>query len=314
MRNQTLTAVPGILAGHATDAAKSTGCTAVLCPEGCTPGLYVPGFAPGSRETELLRPESTVDAVHGILLSGGSAFGLAAAEGVVRFLQERGHGFAMPHGIIPLVAGAVIYDLDMNKAPGMLPDAAMGYAAASAADSAPVPRGSVGAGTGARCGRMFAMGNSPDRSEKSGLGSALAQYKGLTAAALVVVNALGNVHDPDTGRFLAGGRDRTGAPLPPEAVLAALAGEENPSANTVLAVVATNAPLNKVQCSRFARMAGAGIARSVRPAHLLYDGDIVFALASRLPRPQGPPPWTESLLGALGAEAVARAAADAVSP
>ena len=314
MPNQTLTAVPGILVGHATDAAKGTGCTAVLCPKGCTPGLYVPGFAPGSRETELLRPESTVDAVHGILLSGGSAFGLAAAEGVVRFLRERGHGFTMPHGVIPLVPGAVIYDLDGNRAPGVLPDAAMGYAAASAADSAPVPRGGVGAGTGARCGRMFAMGNGPDRSEKSGLGSAIAQYKGLMAAALVVVNALGNVHDPDTGRFLAGGRDRAGAPLPPEAVLTALAGEEFPSTNTVLAVVATNAPLDKVQCSRFTRMAGAGIARSLRPAHLLYDGDIVFGLASRHPLPRDTAPWTESLIGALGAEAVARATADAVSP
>lgn len=130
MSNTTLTAINGLLAGHATDDRNHTGCTAILCPQGFTPGIAVPGFAPGCRETELMRPESQVDTVHGLLLAGGSAFGLAAADGVMRFLREQGHGFAMPHGVIPIVPGAVIYDLDMNARPGVLPDADMGYAAA----------------------------------------------------------------------------------------------------------------------------------------------------------------------------------------
>lgn len=125
MSNTTLTAIDGLLAGHSTDDRNHTGCTAILCPQGFTPGIAVPGFAPGCRETELMRPESQVDTVHGLLLAGGSAFGLAAADGVMRFLREQGHGFAMPHGVIPIVPGAVIYDLDMNARPGVLPDADM---------------------------------------------------------------------------------------------------------------------------------------------------------------------------------------------
>ncbi len=309
MENRTITGIDGLLAGHATDQENRTGCTAVICPEGFTPGVDVPGFAPGTRETDLLRPESTVDAVHGLLLAGGSAFGLAAADGVVRFLRERGIGFAMPHAVVPVVPGAVIYDLDMNRKAGNLPDAAMGHAAAMAADSAPLREGSVGAGTGARCGRMFGMRDGRDRTEKSGLGSALVEWKGIRVGALVVVNALGNLHDPVNGAFLAGGRDEAHRPLSREAMLAALAGEDLPRSNTVLAVVATNAPLDKVRAARLARMAGGGLARSIRPAHLAYDGDIVFALASKRSLPARSGNLTDSLLGALGAEAVALAAA-----
>lgn len=311
MENRTITALPGLAAGHATDAAHRTGCTAVLCPEGWTPGVFMPGFAPGSRETDLLRPESITDRVHGILLAGGSAFGLAAADGVMRFLHEQGHGFVMPHGRIPLVSAAVVYDLDMNKRPGFLPDAAMGYAAAENAGSGPLEQGSVGAGTGARCGRLYQLAGN-DCSAKSGLGSALVERRGILAGALVVVNALGNVHDPDSGEFLAGGRDERGRPLPREAMLAALAGDSAPKGNTVLAVVAVNVPLDKAQTSRLARMAAAGLARAIVPAHLVYDGDIVFALAAKQAPPAGAGPWTESLLGVMGAEALARAAANAV--
>ena len=153
MSNTTLTAIDGLLAGHSTDDRNHTGCTAILCPQGFTPGIAVPGFAPGCRETELMRPESQVDTVHGLLLAGGSAFGLAAADGVMRFLREQGHGFAMPHGVIPIVPGAVIYDLDMNARPGVLPDADMGYAAARAASAAPLAEGAVGAA----CGAMSTM-------------------------------------------------------------------------------------------------------------------------------------------------------------
>lgn len=157
MSNTTLTAIDGLLAGHATDDRNHTGCTAILCPQGFTPGIAVPGFAPGCRETELMRPESQVDTVHGLLLAGGSAFGLAAADGVMRFLREQGHGFAMPHGVIPIVPGAVIYDLDMNARPGVLPDADMGYAAARAASAAPLLWGQPAGPAAAACSAFARM-------------------------------------------------------------------------------------------------------------------------------------------------------------
>ena len=299
----TLTAVPGILVGHVTDKVNRTGCTAIVCPSGCTPGVAVPGFAPGSRETELMRSEALVEEVHGLLLGGGSAFGLAAATGVVHWLTEQQAGFVTPHARIPLVPAAVIYDLDMNRQPGTLPDEAMGYAAASVASAAAVEQGAVGAGTGARCGRLAGF----EGSAKSGLGSAGVRVGEVLVTALVVVNALGNVHDPVSGDWLAGGRDAQGSPLVGEALYRALGGGDKPFNNTVLTVVATNVPLSKVQTNRLAHMAGAGLARTIRPAHLLYDGDMVFALSSK----QGPTA-DECLLGAMGADAVAQAAAAAV--
>ncbi|MDR1243027.1 MAG: P1 family peptidase [Deltaproteobacteria bacterium] len=312
MTNRTLTAIPGILVGHAVDAERSTGCTAILCPAGFTPGIAVPGHAPGCRETELMRPESTVDVVHGILLTGGSAFGLAAADGAVRFLRESGYGLNMPHGTVPIVPGAVIYDLDVNRNPGLLPDAAMGYAAAQKATAAPVARGRQGAGAGARCGRLFSTAGGPDPTSPSGLGSSLVEYDGILVGALVVVNTLGNIYDPETGKCLSGGRDAGGKFFDFAATLAALAGGSPARVNTLLAVTATNAPLDKPAASRLARMAAAGIARAVRPAHLTYDGDIVFALSSKTPLPPEAGSRTENLLGAMGAEAVALATADAV--
>lgn len=317
MTNTTLTAIPGLLAGHATDDRNHTGCTAILCPQGFTPGIAVPGFAPGCRETELMRPESQVDTVHGLLLAGGSAFGLAAADGVMRFLREQGHGFAMPHGVIPIVPGAVIYDLDMNARPGVLPDAAMGYTAARAASAAPLAEGAVGAACGARCGRLFCLcqddaGKPLNLSDKSGLGSLCLEREGIQVAALVVLNALGNVYDGQ-GRFLAGGRFPDGTPVPHAQALEALAGKV-PTGNTVLTVVATNVPLDKTQCSRLARMAATGLARHIIPAHMLFDGDIVFTLASKQPLPEGHGPWNELLLGALAADAVAGAVCRAARP
>jgi L-aminopeptidase/D-esterase-like protein len=311
MRNQTLTGIPGLLVGHATDTANGTGCTVLLCPEGFTPGIAVPGFAPGTRETELMRPEALADAVHGILLAGGSAFGLAAAEGVVRWLCERNYGYATPCGNVPLVPGAVIYDLDTNRKPGALPDAGMGYTAALAACTDPIMQGRVGAGTGARCGRLFGL-EGLARTSPGGVGSALVEWRGIQVGALVVVNALGDVHDPDTREWLAGGVDRNGKPFSREAGLTLLASDAMPVNNTVLAVVATNAPLDKIRTSRLARMAGAGLARTIVPAHLTFDGDIIFALSSKRPLPDDAQCWTDNLLGALGAEVMARAAANAV--
>ena len=308
--NATLTAIQGILVGHATDQDNTTGCTAVLCPEGFTPGVSVPGFAPGSRETELLRPHSPIEAIHGIMLSGGSAFGLAAADGTVQFLREQGHGRATTYGLVPLVAGAVVYDLDVNAKPGTLPDAAMGYAAAAAAHGGPVEQGRVGAGTGVSCGRLFRIFNSRC-SMPAGLASCLEERKGIQVAALVVVNALGNVHDPETGAWIAGGRDISGKPYGKKQLYAALNGEPEED-NTMLVIVATNVPLDKAQTGRLAHMAGTGIARCIRPAHLTRDGDVVFALASRRDLPSGTGGWSESLLGAMGAEAVAKATVSAV--
>lgn len=342
--NRTLTAIRGILTGHATDTENGTGCTAILCPTGFTPGICVPGLAPGSRETDLMRPESLVDSIHGILLTGGSAFGLGAAEGIMRFLKEGRHGYATAHGIVPIVGAAVLYDLDGNRQAGILPDAAMGYAAALAASSAPVQEGSVGAGTGARCGRIFADPEGEDLSAKAGLGSVLLSREDVQVAALVVVNALGNVHHPENGVFLAGGRDELGRPLVDKALLEALARRDmqtmrsakrtaarntmennaecpraasragyEPPGNTVLAAVATNVSLDKAGTTRLARMAAAGLPRSIRPVHMLQDGDIVFALSAKGNAAEITGPWKESLLGALGADAVALAAARAVS-
>ncbi len=302
--NRTLTAVPGLLVGHATDRETHTGCTAILCPSGFTPGIHVPGFAPASRETELMYPEALVESVHGLCLAGGSAFGLAAATGVVRFLRERNVGFETPFARVPIVPGAAIFDLDLNTAPGLLPDESMGYAAARAASGLPVEQGAVGAGTGARCGRVAGF----ERPAKSGLGSWGMQVGEVVVSALVVLNALGNVYDPDTGDWLAGGHDAAGKRLEGASLYSLLAGQEVDSRlNTVLVVVATNVPLSKVGASRLARMSGTGLSRVLRPAHMLFDGDIVFALASR----EGPCAG-ENLLGVMGAEAVSRAAVSAI--
>ena len=208
--------------------------------------------------------------------------------------------------IPPLPVLTSLRKLELNGRAGLLPDAAMGYAAAKAASAAPVAQGSVGAGAGARCGRLF-FARGEKATQKCGLGSAVERYDGILVAALTVVNALGNIHDPRTGVFLAGGRREDGTPFSEEEMRDSLAGRDTPPSNTVLTVVATNVPLDKVQTSRLARMAGTGLARCLRPAHLTLDGDIVFALSSRRPLPAAAGPWTENLLGALGADAVARA-------
>jgi L-aminopeptidase/D-esterase-like protein len=298
----TLTAVDGILVGHATDERHRTGCTAILCPEGATPGAHVCGFAPGTREVALCDPLNRADQVQGVLLSGGSAFGLDAASGVVRWLTERDRGLPTLYGRVPLVPSAIIYDLNFNQSRG-LPDAAMGYQAAQNASAEPVPQGCVGAGTGATCGKMAGF----DRAMKSGLGSAGVFWRDVQVAALAVVNPLGSVLDADTGRIIAGGRTADGRALASlHEVLSVftdmMALSYLASTNTVLGVVATNARLSKIQAARVARMAAAGIAQTIRPAHTLFDGDVVFCLATG----RGPA-GEENLIGALGAEMMARA-------
>ncbi|MEW6266348.1 MAG: P1 family peptidase [Thermodesulfobacteriota bacterium] len=298
----TLTDISGLLVGHATDEANHTGCTAVLCPEGAAAGVEVRGFAPGTRETDLLSPLARVDMVHGILLTGGSAFGLAAATGVVRWLKENGYGLETLFAKVPLVPAAVIFDLNFNQSLGQ-PDEAMGYQAASQASRRPVAQGCVGAGAGATCGKLAGF----HRAMKSGLGSASLALGKLKVAALAVVNPLGSVLDPETAEVIAGLRTPDGAGLEDRAgILRALTDLIVPASesNTVLAVVATDAALTKLQAGRVAKMASAGLSRVIRPAHLMYDGDVVFALATG----QGPAA-DENVVGALAAEVLARAVA-----
>ena len=297
----TLTDIPGILVGHATR--KGTGCSAILCPEGLVPGVAVPGLAPGSREIEMMRAQGSVPEVHGICLTGGSSFGLAAASGVMRYLSQNGYGLKTPGAPVPVVPAAVIFDLLSNEQPGVLPDENMGYEAARAANSDPVASGRYGAGTGAACGHLSAQ------LHPAGLGSAGLQYKEAQVAALVVNNALGDIYHPQSGRFLAGARDENGQPLSEQATMEALyRAALGYNQNTMLALVATNAKLNKGAASRVAGMAYAGISRAVRPSNLMFDGDVVFMLGQK----EGPV-VNQNLLGHMAAQAISMAIVNSVT-
>lgn len=299
-----LTDVSGVRVGHFTDARRPTGCTAILVEEGAVGAADVRGGAPGSREIELLDPVNTVSVVHAIALSGGSAFGLDSATGVMRFLEERGKGFRVRSAVVPIVPAAILYDLEVGDG-RIRPDAAAGYAAAKAAARGPVAEGNVGAGAGATVGKMWGMA----RAMKGGLGTAALRLPGgLVVGALAAVNAFGDVVDAG-GRVLAGARSADGSRLEP--ALPALMKGAGPGAaldgrNTTLAVVATSAVLTKAEATRVARMAQDGLARAIVPAHTPVDGDTVFVLATGA---VAAPPLT---VGTLAAEAVARAIRRAV--
>ncbi len=301
-----LTAVPGIRVGHATDPVGLTGCTVVLCEEGAVGGVDQRGGAPGTRETDLLHPMHLVEKVHAVLLAGGSAFGLAAADGVMRYLEERGIGYDTMVARVPIVPAAILFDLNVGDSRAR-PDAAMGYAACQAAGDGPVAEGNVGAGTGATVGKILGIG----RAMKSGIGTAAVDLgNGLVVAALIAVNPLGDVVDPATGAILAGAR-RPDADEPADtlALMRALLGGASPFAttpNTVIGVVATNARLTKEQAGKVAQMAHNGLARAVRPAHTMYDGDTIFALAT------GEKAADVNLIGAFAAEVMAEAIVRAV--
>lgn len=267
--NTTLTAVDGIAVGHYTDLAARTGCTVVLAPEGgCVASAVVLGPAPGTREYVLLQPDRTVPVVDAVVLAGGSAFGLAAADGVMRWLEERGRGFDTGVARVPIVPAAVLFDLAVGS-PSVRPDAAAGRAAAEAATTAPVAQGRVGAGTGATVGKM----RGPDLAAPSGLGSHAVTVGGAVVAALGISNAVGNVIDPDTGRLVAG--------LPGLSGLGAAEGfAAMPGTNTTLVVVATNAVITKAQANALASSAHIGIARVTRPSHTVFDGDSAFVLST----------------------------------
>jgi L-aminopeptidase/D-esterase-like protein len=279
--------VPGIAVGHATDPVGVTGCTVVLADGGAVAGVDVRGSAPGTRETDLLRPTALVERIHAICFAGGSAFGLAAADGVMRYLAERGIGFDTGARPVPIVPAAILFDLfegSPNAAPG--PDD--GYAAAEAAERGDGPlEGRVGAGTGATVGKLAG----PQMTSPGGVGSAAMRLPdGSMIGALVITNAIGNVIGPD-GRILAGVRDEAGGLVDASALLLAgpLPGRVPPSGtNTTLAVVATDATLDRAQCSRLATQAHDALALAISPVHTVLDGDMVFALSTcRRPSPDG---------------------------
>jgi L-aminopeptidase/D-esterase-like protein len=300
--NSTLTAVQGLSVGHAVMDGRATGCTAILTgAQGAVAGVDVRGAAPGTRETDLLSPVNTVDRVHAIVLAGGSAFGLDAASGVVRWLEERGIGFDVRVARVPIVPAAILFDLGVGDAK-VRPNADCGYRAASAATTAPVVEGSVGAGAGATVGKAQGLA----RAMKSGIGSAaIALPDGLVVAALAAVNAYGDVIDPATGAVVAGVRTEDGRGFADlrRLVRAGTATERRFHENTTLVVVATNAPLTKTQANRMAQMAHDGLARAIWPAHTPVDGDVVFALATGT---RGTPADTMTL-GTLAADVTADA-------
>lgn len=289
-----LTSVAGLRVGHHTLSARPTGCTVVLCPpEGAVCGVDVRGAAPGTRDTELLSPVNTIERVHALVLSGGSAFGLDVAGGVMRWLDERAIGLQVgpkrPDGravTVPIVPSAILFDLWIGDA-SIRPDADAGYAACEAASAEAVAEGNVGAGAGASVGKLFGIG----RAMRGGIGSASTVVDGVTIAALVAVNALGDVVDPADGRIVAGARDDAGtgfldtmaelhAGRWPASARAAATPSADAGAATTLAIVATDALLDKAGATKVAQMAHDGLARSIRPVHTSGDGDVVFALAT----------------------------------
>ncbi len=277
-----ITDVAGVQVGHFTDPRRPTGCSVVLTKNGAVAAVDVRGAAPGTRETDLLDPSNTVERVHAIALCGGSAFGLDAASGVMRWLDERQIGLETGFGRVPIVPAAVLFDLPLVRPgddPAVRPDAAAGYAACQAASSAPPAEGNVGAGAGACVGKLFGL----PRSMKSGIGSASVRVGPWVVGALIACNAVGDVIDPSSGAVIAGARTADGlALLNTQQALLAGAPSQRPLAgtNTTIGVVATNATLSKAQAKRLAMSAHDGLARSIRPAHTTLDGDTLFALAS----------------------------------
>jgi len=303
MNSGGLTDVRGLRVGHWSDHDAGTGCTVILCPpEGAVAGVDVRGGAPGGRELDVLRPENTVERIHAILLGGGSAFGLAAADGVMHWLEEHGVGYDVGIARVPIVPAAILFDLPVVRA-DVRPGPEAGYAACAAANDGPVEQGNVGAGVGASVGKARGLAYAC----KGGLGSAsICLSNGLVVAALAVVNAFGNISDPRSGRVLAGAREIDAAGCctgfaDPVALLAAGEGPQFATANTTLAVVATNGRLSKAAITKVAQQAQTGLARAIRPVHTTIDGDTVFALSC------GEIDTHTDIVGALAADMLAQA-------
>jgi L-aminopeptidase/D-esterase-like protein len=292
--------VPGVLVGHATDSAGATGCTTVLFERTTVVGMDARGSSPETRGTAGLHPTGVLAQRHALLLTGGSAFGLAAADGVSRFLEEKSVGLDVGVALIPLISSAVLFDLAVGSSDAR-PGPAMGYEAASAATSGDFAQGSVGAGTGATVGNILGS----ERAMKGGLGSASVRLdNGLVVAALAVVNAFGDVRDPESGETLAGPRMDDGTLGDTVALLEGA--RPRWGENTTLGVVATNARLTKPQATKVAQMAHDGLARTIEPVHTSVDGDVVFAASA------GGLDSSPDVVGAWGARVVAEAVLRAV--
>ena len=314
-----LTDVAGLEVGHFTDTRRPTGCTVILARGGAVAGVDVRGASPGTRETDLLAPVNAIDTVHAIVLAGGSAFGLDAASGVMRWLDERGIGISIgparregEHAVtVPIVPAAILFDLWVGDA-RIRPDAAAGYTACELASTGPITEGNVGAGAGASVGKLFGI----ERAMKGGLGTASIEAGGFIVAALVAVNAMGDVIDPANGRIVAGARSADGARLADTMaslrcgdIPAQLQRQEGEAgAATTIAVVATDAVLTKAEATKVAQMAHDGLARSINPIHTMGDGDVVFALATGASGAAASP----TLVGALAADVLADAVLRAV--
>jgi len=303
-----LTDVTGLLVGHAADLVGLTGCTAVLCPGGAVAAVEVRGGASGLLGLDLLDPGHIAARVHGAVLAGGSAFGLEACFGVMAHLESRGVGLPTTAGPVPLVVGAILYDLTVG-APEVRPDRAMGERAAAAASSGPVTEGSVGAGAGASIGKAFGLA----RAMKGGLGTASRDVGSATVGAVVAVNAFGDVRDPATGVLLAGARDAPGGHRLVDTAHELREGRITPGfrqTHTTIGVVGTDAPLDGAEARRVAALAHLGLAAALSPPHLSVDGDALFCLATgSLARAESP---TADVLGLAAADCVAEAIVRAI--
>lgn len=309
--NQTLTAVPGISVGHHTLTERPTGCTVILTPPNTTAAVDVRGAAPATRETDLLNPVNAVQVAHAIVLSGGSAFGLDSAGGVMRYLEEHGVGFAFGNARVPIVPTAALFDLTVGDG-RIRPTADCGYRAAISASTAPVPEGSIGAGAGATVGKSGGRG----RAMKAGIGSAAAQLpNGVIVAALVAVNAYGDVINPATGQVVAGVRNTNGRGFADARTLlrGGTIGFDAGASNTTLGVIATNAALTKTEATRVAQMTHDGYARAIAPVHTPVDGDTVFVLATGGRAGRADPGQIGALAADVMAAAIVRAAEQATS-
>ena len=299
-----ITDVAGLQVGHHTLKERPTGCTVVLCDPPAVCGVDVRGGAPGTRETDLLHSDNVVDRIHAVLLTGGSAFGLAAADGVMQWLEEHGRGLKVGPAQVPIVPAAVLFDLWVGDA-RVRPNASSGYAACEAAQGGPSPQGCIGAGAGATVGKLFGV----ERAMKGGLGTASVKVGAITVGALMAVNAIGDVMSED-GQVLAGARTANGREL--AGAQAALLAGEGPAKlmtgmATTIGVVATDAALTKAQANKLASLAHHGLSRAVNPL-TMNDGDTLFAISTG----KAGLPGDMSALGAMAAEAVARAIRNAI--
>jgi L-aminopeptidase/D-esterase-like protein len=304
--NMTLTAVEGIKVGHFTLSERPTGCTVVLVKDGTTGSVDVRGGAPGTRETELLNPVNNVQIVNAISLAGGSAFGLDAASGVMRWLDEHNIGYPVgASGVVPIVPAAILFDLPFGGKPKIRPSADCGYRAAAAATEAPVEEGNVGAGAGATVGKSGGGRGGKGGPMKAGIGSAAIRLpSGLVVAAIVAVNAVGDIIDPWTGQVVAGVRGADGKLADARKLLRGGGGRDGRAGeNTTIGLVATNAKLTKVRAQKMAQMAHDGYARAISPVHTPGDGDTIFSVATGT--------WDGTVnygqIGSLAAEAMADA-------